>query len=397
MGGRFFRMVFLFGLFVFMLFFLAFVVKNAGDVLSGTSKSEITGKIVQKRVVEENSNIREAGNVLSGFATHPVYSGFSLPESRFTYSNSTGLISVIDSIIYKYAYYSINGGPWQTTPLTGTYYGVGSDWLENTATGTVPAMGAGEHYIITYSCIYLVAENAWDCHGNKWQIITINNTQTSHLMIIFESPTPSDGATVNTNTQTITAVTSQSTGEDTSTWMDFDKSLIGYWSMDNYSTNGVYDGSTYQNFAKFEQGLNIADISTGIRGRGIKFVSNLMSCEDGSWLSVDSLKGTTSFSSAGQLTYAAWIKPDSINWAGIMGTENVKLHITSEGRIKATLYNPGIIQYDSNRAVLKDQWQQIALTYTKSTGNITIYHNGNIIGTTSVQTRTSQTIRDTSL
>jgi hypothetical protein len=107
-----------------------------------------------------------------GFVVHPIYSGFSAPESGFTFNNNTRALSVTDTAVYKTGYYSINGSQWVSFTLSGTAYGTSPVWLTGTATKTLPSFGVGEHYIIIYSCKY---NNGWNCSDNRWQLYVVNN------------------------------------------------------------------------------------------------------------------------------------------------------------------------------------------------------------------------------
>jgi parallel beta-helix repeat protein len=103
-------------------------------------------------------------------ANHPSYSKFSSAESGLKFDND--IISVFDTAIYKTGYYSINGGVWQSFNLTGQEYTLGGNWLRGSSSKQFTNFGEGEHYVIIYSCNYT---NSWNCHGNKWQLIVINN------------------------------------------------------------------------------------------------------------------------------------------------------------------------------------------------------------------------------
>jgi lysophospholipase L1-like esterase len=125
-------------------------------------------------------------NSVTGFVAHSLYPGFSAPEQGFTFNNNSRALSVADTAIYKTGYYSINGSQWTSFTLSGTQYGTSSVWLTGTATKTLPSFGAGEHYIIIYSCKY---NNKWNCSDNRWQLIIVNNNpgKTKKIFIIGDS------------------------------------------------------------------------------------------------------------------------------------------------------------------------------------------------------------------
>ena len=112
-------------------------------------------------------------------AVHPLYSGFSSASSGFVFNNDSGVVSVSDTAVYSVGYFSVNGSPWQNFTLSGTAYNGDANWLSGSSSYTLPVFGAGEHYIIIYSCAYDSYNNSWDCYETKWQLIVLNNTQTA--------------------------------------------------------------------------------------------------------------------------------------------------------------------------------------------------------------------------
>jgi hypothetical protein len=115
-------------------------------------------------------------NRISGFAVHSSYPEFSAANSGFIFNNISSLVSVNDTVVYKFGYYSINGTAWQNFTLAGTGYNGDVNWLSNNATCALPVFGVGEHYVIVYSCTYNLSNISWNCYENRWQLIVINNT-----------------------------------------------------------------------------------------------------------------------------------------------------------------------------------------------------------------------------
>jgi hypothetical protein len=201
-----------------------------------------------------------------GYAAHPIYPIFSTAELGFNINGNS--LTVSDTAIYKIGYYSINGADWQNFTLSGTT--LSGSWLTGTATYNLPNFPTGENYVVIYSCSKI--SGTWNCHDNKWQLQIINITSNSNTIfpsIKFISPTPNSGAVIKTSSQQIVAnITDDS--NSVSSWIDFDKSLVGYWSMDSYNTNGIYDNSTYKNFGTFNGGLGINSVVVGIRGKALR-------------------------------------------------------------------------------------------------------------------------------
>jgi PKD repeat protein len=58
---------------------------------------------------------------------------------------------------------------------------------------------------------------------------------------------------------------------NTSAFIDWDRSLKGYWPMDTYNTTGFHDNSTYNNFGRFEHGMTTTNIKNGRYGKAVEF------------------------------------------------------------------------------------------------------------------------------
>ena len=193
--------------------------------------------------------------------------------------------------------------------------------------------------------------------------------------INFEAPTPLNGSTT---LSPISIVANISDSGNTSSWIDFDRTLVGYWAMDYYNSTGIYDNSSYKHNATFFNGVGTSNISTGIRGSSLDF--------DGTndFIRSDSLGATTNqtFNNSGQLTFSAWINPDALTaYHGIMGSQTVRFHVTSSNFILVTIYNrTGTNQLTSSTIITTGEWQHVALTYNRSSGNATVYRNGINIG-----------------
>ena len=110
-----------------------------------------------------------------GFAVHPLSSSFSSAEPGARVTGSQ--LSVSDNVVYRMGFYSINGSSWVSFNLSGSSYNGNVNWLRGYASRSLPVFGLGEHYVLVYSCNRSNA--AWDCHGNRFQLIVVNNTGSS--------------------------------------------------------------------------------------------------------------------------------------------------------------------------------------------------------------------------
>lgn len=113
----------------------------------------------------------------------------------------------------------------------------------------------------------------------------------------WEPPTPEDGEIIVQDTVGLN-VTIFRSGHAFS-WFDFDNSLKGYWSFDNYDSNYIYDDSSYSNVATYEEGLSSNDIISGKFGQAIIFDAN-------NYLIVEDL-GNSSLNMPDKISISAWI------------------------------------------------------------------------------------------
>jgi subtilisin family serine protease len=89
------------------------------------------------------------------------------------------------------------------------------------------------------------------------------------LSITWENPTPGSGTTVDTDNVYLNV--SFDSIQDRSAFFDWNKSLAGYWGMDDYNSSGVYDNSSYDSFGVFNGGLGVGDLVTGKYGNALEF------------------------------------------------------------------------------------------------------------------------------
>lgn len=90
----------------------------------------------------------------------------------------------------------------------------------------------------------------------------------SAISISFENPTPINNQETYNNVNIVVNISDDS---NVSAFIDFDGHLVRYITMDYSNTTGIYDNSSYNNFLKFNNGLEVNNISTGIRGNTLCF------------------------------------------------------------------------------------------------------------------------------
>ncbi len=141
---------------------------------------------------------------------------------------------------------------------------------------------------------------------NVTEIFVLTTTDGTPPTITFESPTPDNGSTVTETTQTITANISDDSNGNTSSWIDFDNSLLGYWAMDYYNSTGIFDNSSNDNFGSFNGGLSSSDIVSGVRGDALEFN------QDGGDDSISNNNSDFDFNLDGEVSFFLWFNTGTV-------------------------------------------------------------------------------------
>jgi hypothetical protein len=185
--------------------------------------------------------------------------------------------------------------------------------------------------------------------------------------ITFEvPPTPTNASTI---LSFVTIVANISDLYNTSSFIDLDRSLVGYWSMDYYNTTGIFDNSTYKNNGSFNGGLSTSNIVAGMRGQALTF--------DGS----DDYVTLNSVTPSGNKTISVWVKPYSTGTGSqraILG--NYIAQVNSGGTLSH--YND-ITYLSSSFGLNYGEWSHAVFVLDESTNSITFYINGVFAGTQS--------------
>ncbi len=134
------------------------------------------------------------------------------------------------------------------------------------------------------------------------------------LQIEFIPPTPYNEETRSKNYAYIN-VSVEDDG-DTSSFIDWNRSLVGYWAMDWYDSTGIFDNSTYGNDGTFEGGLGSSNIIDGKYGKGLDFDG----ADDDVY--IPWVKGGPLDITGTNITVEAWVKPDVIDWDHIVDNYN---------------------------------------------------------------------------
>lgn len=126
------------------------------------------------------------------------------------------------------------------------------------------------------------------------------NDATTAPGITWEDPTPADSDTITEDSVYLNVTVTDTT--NTSAFLDWNGSLVAYWSFDYSNSSGVYDNSTYTNFGEFGGGLSTDNLTSAMNGDGLNLDGNDDHIELGTISSGDSLMLNGS-----DLTIMAWI------------------------------------------------------------------------------------------
>lgn len=204
-----------------------------------------------------------------------------------------------------------------------------------------------------------------------------NSTSGSYVMslpfLYYEPPTPANNAYVNHPWVKVNVTVVDPF--NTSAYIDWNRSLKGYWPMDTYDTTWIYDNSTYQNYGRFHNGINASNITTGKYGKGLMF--------DGNDDYVDVGNDTSLNLGTGNFTFMVWEKshatsyanttvilsnqPENANWAGyVFGVKNTPFFYTAE--------NGQFTSLNGSHDVTDSAWHHLA--YVRKGSNLSLYVDG---------------------
>lgn len=221
------------------------------------------------------------------------YSGYvplGLDRSYVTLSIHDDILWSIDHAGYMYAYYingtkkcddttNFNTGPFYASPVIAddmVYFTDGPEIValsETNCSVMFRYRTDGDIYSqlsLADNVLYFFSDDGYLYALGEYPDFEVSSDITIPT-ITFESPTPDNSSTVTYSTQTIVANISDVS--NVSSWIDFDRSLVGYWSMDYYNDTGVFDNSSYNNFASFS-GASTSSLIAGKRGSGIVLDGN---------------------------------------------------------------------------------------------------------------------------
>ena len=256
--------------------------------------------------------------------------------------------------------------------------------LDNTANKSMTNITANEWNAtnssmtqVTHNVKFYCNDTAGNINGSKNVTFLVD---TSIPQIEFVTPTPNNLDLFNENYTYVNVSTSDANNH--SAFIDWNRSLVGWWRMDAYNSTGIYDNSTYNNFGTFNGGLSTSNITTGIRGQALKF--------DGSNDYIN-ITNNENLNLSNEITVSAWVKNLGDNGASayryIVSKDNSNVGFGRSwflGIIEGVpnkfyfrLYNSaGTDVAISNYSVDNDTWYYVVGTYNNS--KMTLYVNGQV-------------------
>jgi len=223
----------------------------------------------------------------------------------------------------------------------------------------------------SYEYYAYAIDEAGNTNVTETRTLTIDATKPE---LTFELPTYNDGAAVPRNYTYINVTVTDAS--NTSSFIDFNRSLVGYWSFDSYNETHVFDNSTYGNNGTLEGNLSIDNITIGMYGSALRFYNETHDYID---CGNDAVFDITEY-----LTAEAWIKTSAdgfVVWKGNGYREPWRLIVLSNN-LRALGSNDGSAwDWDiTGPNVIDNNWHHVALTFDKDVG-MKLYSDGVLRGT----------------
>ncbi len=182
--------------------------------------------------------------------------------------------------------------------------------------------------------------------------LTINSTTSE---IGFEKPTPIDNVYFNNESALINVSITNPT--NTSVFIDWNKSLIGYYSFDYYNSTGVFDNSSYDNFAGFGGNLGLDNLTGGRSGSAFEFDGV------GDYIQTPIIPGNMT-----QGTISMWVYQENLGDLNTLmgsrlgGSTQIKMGITSNN----FYFWVGSSSENVASILTEDSWHHVVLTWNET-------------------------------
>ncbi len=180
---------------------------------------------------------------------------------------------------------------------------------------------------------------------------------TTEPTIVWEDPTPADAETITNNYVYLN--TTISDDSNTSAFLDWNNSLLGYWSFENVLANGsVYDNSSHKNHGIM---YNFT-FNTTVDG---KYGNALNASNDNEWVKIFNGANLDGFE---QMSLETWVKTDFYGWdVMIHKSSSYQLVQTVGGGARFDIYNSsGSVVPVSGGTISGGGWHHVVGTYNGS-------------------------------
>lgn len=317
------------------------------------------------------NNLVIANNIIAGTTYYQIYFQNMLP------SDMPGKVTLTNNLYYRYGGTAHN--KWESTENPTGGWGSNSvladpKFIDLSASNlhlqsNSPAINQGSSVYTTSSDF----DGNSRPQGSGYDIGAYEYLTSSSLSISFIPPTPANGATINQNQTTIAASVSPTTSQ-LSSFINWNQSLVGYWSLNEGTGLSALDSSTYGNNATLKNG--VIWTTAGKFGKALQFdgINDYVSVLDSNSLDLTNA-----------LTVEAWVYPTAFSsYPRIISKESGSyaypyvLEVVSN---KATLYVK--LQGSSSNEQLAAQaasnlplntWTHVVATWNGQVGRI--YYNG---------------------
>ena len=203
------------------------------------------------------------------------------------------------------------------------------------------------------------------------------------VRINFVAPTADNASTISENYTSINVTIESSVSQNNTTaFVDWNNSLLGWWRFDSDNGRFVEDHSTYQKngtMCNMNVGLNNGTsgwTTEGKFGNAMMFdgLDDRVEIPDNSAYDIP-------IQSDGKITMEAWVYPLDLTYeSGVLSKRsNYRMIIRSGGELKFQTF--GWTGGYSASKVKENEWSHIALTYNGETDQLKFYLNGNNVRT----------------
>lgn len=290
---------------------------------------------------------------------------------------------IVNSNPYLECSATTNGGSLSSITLFTNESGSWSSYAVNTsvsgsndsATFSLSGLGRGRYVWNCQACDSLNVCNSYNTSNATF----IVDNQTATVNFGLGTPANNTKKKFSENTVLINVSSNDAGASSTqSVFLDWDNTLIGWWSFDSFNSSLVYDNSTYASSGNLSNG---AYISEAMFGKGVSL--------DGINDYVNMSEPSSADQSFSELTLEAWIQYEG-NVGSVVGKGDVWNLKILDATTVAFVYT-GVDTGNTTVSVsdLTDGWHHVVAVFNQSNTAVYVdgvYRGGNSFGTTNLDT-----------